>query len=238
MKRVFVILFFITIGQTVNAQLFSKERIRNNIDGLDQQFLSWGYFIGFNSLDFNFDYTRDIRDIQVLKTTGFNVGLIGDLRINEYLNLRLEPGLTISTRELNFSPSNFAGSEFSNNDLIREVQSTYIYIPLLLKVSTKRLNNFKPFVVGGFSTALNLSSNEDNLDDNSSGQFRTKKNVLFYEIGFGIDFYLPWFKFTPSLRGVFGINDELVRDLDPNSPWTGNLDSIKTRGIFINFTVQ
>ena len=187
---------------------------------------------------FNFDYTRDIRDIQVLKTTGFNVGLIGDLRINEYLNLRLEPGLTISTRELNFSPSNFGGAEINSNDLIREVQSTYIYIPLLLKVSTKRLNNFKPFVVGGFSTALNLSSNEDNLDDNSSGQFRTKKNVLFYEVGFGIDFYLPWFKFTPSLRGVFGINDELVRDLDPNSPWTGNLDSIKTRGIFINFTVQ
>ena len=52
MKKVFVILFFITIGQTANAQLFSKERIRNNIDGLDQQFLSWGYFIGFNSLDF------------------------------------------------------------------------------------------------------------------------------------------------------------------------------------------
>ena len=41
---------------------------------------------------------------------------------------------------------------------------------LLLKVSTKRINNFKPFIIGGFSAALNLSSNEENPDDNSSGR--------------------------------------------------------------------
>jgi hypothetical protein len=105
-------------------------------------------------------------------------------------------------------------------------------------LSTKRLNNFKPFIVGGFSTALNLSSNQDNPDDNSNGQFRTKKNMVFYELGFGIDFYLYWFKFTPSIRGVFALKDEVVRDEDPNSPWTSNIHSMKTRGLFINFTFQ
>ena len=83
-----------------------------------------------------------------------------------------------------------------------------------------------------------VSSNEKNPDDNSAGQFRTKRNMYFYELGFGIDFYLHYFKFTPSIRGVFAINDELVRDEDPNSPWTGNVTSMKTRGIFINFTFQ
>ncbi|MGB5363121.1 MAG: PorT family protein, partial [Aureibaculum sp.] len=68
--------------------------------------------------------------------------------------------------------------------------------------------------------------------------FRTKSNVYFYELGFGIDIYLYWFKFTPSIRGVFGLNDELVRDEDPNSPWTGNVTTMKTRGVFINFTFQ
>src|SRR5690606_23346837 len=124
------------------------------------------------------------------------------------------------------------------SDLFREVNSTYIHFPLLLKASTKRINNFKPFVVAGLSTALNLSSNQDNPDDNNSGQFRTKKGMLFYEVGFGIDFYLEWFKFTPSIRGVFAINDELVRDSDPDSPWTGNIANMKTRGVFVNFTFQ
>ena len=41
-----------------------------------------------------------------------------------------------------------------------------------------------------------------------------------YEIGFGIDLYFEYFKFSPSIRGVFGMKDELIRDNDPNSPWT------------------
>jgi hypothetical protein len=28
----------------------------------------------------------------------------------------------------------------------------------------------------------------------------------------------------------------LIRDNDPNSPWTGNVASMRTRGVFINFT--
>ena len=93
-------------------------------------------------------------------------------------------------------------------------------------------------MVGGFSAAINLSSNEKNPDDNNNGQFRTKSNVFFYELGAGIDIYLPWFKFTPSIRGIFAINDELMRDKDPNSPWTSNIVSMKSRGLLISFTFQ
>jgi hypothetical protein len=46
---------------------------------------------------------------------------------------------------------------------------------------------------------------------------------------------MPYFIFSPSIRGVFGINDELVRDNDPNSQWTGNVDHFSTRGIFLKF---
>jgi hypothetical protein len=57
-----------------------------------------------------------------------------------------------------------------------------------------------------------------------------------YELGFGVDLYLEYFKFSPSIRGVFGLNDELIRDNNPDSPWTGNIASMKSRGVFVNFT--
>ena len=237
MKKVILVLSLIILSQTASAQLFSKKKIQNN-QNIDKDKWSWGYFLGFNSYDFNFDYKQDLEDIQTKKTLGFSVGLIGNMRINDFLDLRLEPGLFISGRDLIYHESYFDGVSLNDSDLLREVRSTYIHIPLLLKISTKRVNNIKPFIVGGFSIALNLSSNEDNPDDNSNGQFRTKKNVLFYELGAGIDIFLPWFKFTPSIRGIFAINDELVRDTDPNSPWTSNVVSMKTRGLFINFTFQ
>lgn len=237
MKRIVITFLLLLITHIGNAQLFNKEKILNN-ENFDKDFLSWGYYLGFNSYDFNFDYNQDKPDILVTKSIGFNVGLVGNLRVSEYIDLRLEPGLYITNRELNYPESYFDGIGFNESDLFREVKSTYIHVPLLLKFSTKRLNNFKPFVVVGLSTALNLSSNEGNPEDNSGGQFRTKKSMMFYELGFGIDLYLPYFKFTPSIRGVFAINDEIVRDDDPNSPWTSNVHNMKTRGVFINFTFQ
>lgn len=239
MKRFFLIGFLFLCFQNTHAQgifqgIFSKEKVRN-LENFDKSRWSYGYYLGFNSYDFKFDYKTlegEPNKIAVNRSVGFNVGLVGNLRINDYIDLRLEPGVMFTTRNFNYP-----GFE-SRSDAFREVKSTYVHIPLLVKFSTKRLNNFKPFIIGGVSTSFNLSSNQDNPDDNSRGQFRMVKNTYYYEVGFGIDLYLYYFKFTPSIRGVFAINDELVRDVDPNSPWTGNIGQMSTRAIFINFTFQ
>ena len=237
MKKFLLLIVVLISSESISAQLFSREKVLNN-ENFDKPRFSYGYYLGFNVYDYNIDYTSDVKDVQVLKSTGLNVGLIGNIRINDYIDIRLEPGLVISRRELNFSNTFFNGISYEEKDLIREIQSTFVHIPLLVKFSTKRINNIKPFIVGGVSTGLNLSSQENNPDDNSKNTFRVTKNNLYYELGIGIDLYLTWFKFTPSIRGVFSMQDELVNDVDPNSPWTSNLSQMQTRGLFINFTFQ
>ncbi len=214
----------------ISAQFNEKPVL--NLENEDKSLFNWGYFLGFNQYDFKFDYKNNGEDVLVDKSLGFNVGLIGEMRLNEFLDLRFEPGLLYNTRTLGFP-----GFTEEKNAL-REVKSTYINFPLLLKVSTRRLGNWKPFLIGGLSTSMNLGSNEASLDDNEGGTFRMKKSVYNYEMGFGIDFYLEYFKFTPSIRGIFAISDELVPDNDPASPWTSNIAAMRTRGIFINFTFE
>jgi len=229
MKKLIAIIFIALCYNTSQAQLFSGERVMNQ-QNFDQQRWSWGYFLGFNSYDFDFDY-KDLGQDKLVETrVGFNVGLIGNLKINNNIDLRLEPGVNFNTR--GFQVTN------ADPDTFREISSTYVHIPLLLKFNANRLNNFRPFVVGGVSTSINLSSNENNPDDNSAGQFRMKTNSYYYEIGFGIDLYLYYFKLSPSIRGVFAINDELVPDDSPSSIFTGNIDKMSSRAIFINFTFQ
>lgn len=230
MRLLFILIFLLGFNFT-NAQLFNKERVLNK-ENFDKKRWSWGYYLGANLYDFQIKYREQADDIAVTKSPSFNVGLIGNMRINDFLDLRLEPGVVFSNRTLNYP--NFE----NDNDKLRQLNSSYIHIPLLLKFSSKRINNFKPFLVAGASVSHNLSSNENNPQDNSSGQFRLKTQNYYYEVGFGIDFYLEYFKFTPSIRGVFGMSDELVRDQNPNSPWTSQIESLKTRGIFINFTFQ
>ena len=231
MRTVFIAIIFIISIQT-NAQfngIFGKDPIIH-LENFDKQRVHWGYFLGFNSYDFKIDQNRINEEILSETTTGFNVGLVGDLRLLQNLNLRFEPGLYYTQRNLTFP-------NFENQfDALREVKSTYIHFPLLLKFSSKRLGNIRPYLVGAVSTALNLSSNANAQDDNSNNRFRMIKWTNFYEIGFGIDIYLEYFKFSPSIRGVFGLNDELIRDNDPNSPWTSSVSSMSTRGFFVNFT--
>ncbi|TRZ41385.1 porin family protein [Robertkochia solimangrovi] len=232
MKKL-VFLGILICGGIFSAYSQFNENPILNLENEDKKLVNWGYYLGFNQYGFKVDYIED-DGIYILdgKSTGFNVGLIGELRLNDYFDLRLEPGLFYTQRNIGFP-------NFSNvDDYLRETKSTYIHIPLLLKASTKRLGNFKPYIVGGLSTSLNLSSEQDNKSDNSRGQFRMKKNTYYYELGFGIDFYLHYFKFSPSIRGVFAMSDELVRDADPNSPWTGNIDGLYTRAVFINFTFE
>ena len=237
MRQIIIITFLFLVPINGNAQLFTKKKVLNN-ENFDKPRVSWGYFLGMNNYDYNFDYISDTYDIQTEKSFGFNVGLIGNFRISDYFDIRFEPGLIMSNRNLVFNPLQFGEFEYNENLHFREIKSTYIHFPMLLKISSKRVNNFKPYLLAGISTALNLSSKENSVDDNSLGQFRTKKNVFFYELGFGIDLYLEWFKFSPSIRGVFAISDEHVDDNDPLSPWTSNIDFMKTSGILINFTFQ
>ena len=237
MKKLLLTLIFILSVNMGYSQLFTKKKVINN-ENFDKPQISWGYYLGVNNYDFNFDYKVDLEDIQTQKSFGFNVGLIGSIRINDYLDVRFEPGLVMSKRSLIYDPLNFNETEFNQLQHQRDLKSTYIHFPILLKISTKRVNNFKPYITAGVSTAINLSSKENSLDDNTLGQFRMKKNAFFYELGFGIDLYLEWFKFSPSIRGIFALSDELVPDEDPMSPWTSNINFMKTSGIVLNFTFQ
>ena len=124
--------FSISIFES-EAQLFTKERLLNN-ENFDKAPLSYGYYLGFNSYDFNIDYKTNVKDIQVLKAVGFNVGLIGNVRINDYFDIRLEPGLVMSNRTLSYSNTYFDGLTYEEKDLEREIRSTYIHIPLLIKI--------------------------------------------------------------------------------------------------------
>ncbi|WP_309608980.1 porin family protein [Flavobacterium sp.] len=232
MKKIFlyILIFSATFckAQIFTKSMFAKKPIIN-LENFDKQRVHFGFYLGFNNYDFKIDKKIDGQDIFVKRSMGFNVGLITNLRLTDYIDLRFEPGLQYGQRDLTFS--GFA----EKKDYFREVKSTYIHFPLLLKFSSKRIGNVRPYVLGGVSADLNLSSNSDSPDDNSAGRFRLLKNTSNYELGLGIDLYMEYFKFSPSIRGVFGTKNELIPDADPNSPWTGNIANIATRGIFVNF---
>jgi hypothetical protein len=233
-KRVSIFGFFILFSIAFSAQ---RERVEY-LPTFDKKLIHYGFYLGLNQNDFKLNLRESPisnADITVESSAGFNVGLVADLRLHKNLSLRLEPGLVSNTKIILFNHLNTSSIP---QDSIRDVGSTYLHIPLIFKFSTDRYKNIRPYLLGGISYDHNFSSNERNQDDNSSGEFRMKTHNFMYEVGVGIDFYLYYFKFSPSIRGVFAINNEIKYDDDLNSKWTAPVNFMGTRGVFLNFSFE
>ena len=246
-KCYFFLLNFLLIFGEISAQYPDVREKVTNLPNFDDRILHYGYYLGFNEYDFKFEYDESFysnlgsKDIETIPKSGFNIGLIGDLRLNKFFNLRFEPGLYYTQRELIYPSEPLFNDLYDfdeNRDTKRNIKSTYIHLPLILKINMKRINNFRPFLLTGFSYDYNLSSNQKNRDDNLTNVFRTTTNSFNYELGLGFDFYLYYFKFSPSIRGIFSFENELIKDQDPFSPWTGKILNMFSRGIAINLTFE
>tara|TARA_B100000795_G_scaffold269071_1_gene257436 strand:+ start:3248 stop:3976 length:729 start_codon:yes stop_codon:yes gene_type:complete len=230
-KKVLVLGFFLMISAVFYAQ---KERVEN-LPTFDERKLHYGFYLGLNQNDFKLNLrnsTIQNADITVAPTAGFNVGLIADFRLHKNLNLRLEPGLVSNSKNIYFNHL------ATKQDSVREIGSTYLHVPVIFKFSTDRYKNIRPYLLGGVSYNYNFSSNEANQDDNSSGQFRMKTHNFMYEVGMGIDIYLYYFKFSPSIRGIFAFNNEIKYDNDSDSQWTAPINFMGTRGVFLTFAFE
>ena len=162
----------------------------------DDLLLRFGYYLGINQMNFKAEYSRYTSQLDIQPQLGFNVGLFADLRILNNINLRFEPGMFTTQRNITF-PEIWPEVRDPNNRL-REVKSTYVRLPLVLKFSVNRIHNARPFVVAGVSSSFNLSSNENSREDNDSGRFRLRTNMNALELGLGVELYLPFFLFTLS----------------------------------------
>ncbi len=232
MKRLILFFFFIFLSGMATIQAQYTDDIPKNRPFFDKKTVSWGYYFGMNFYDFKINYDQEYVHIIQESNPGFQVGLVGNWNLNENISLRMEPGVYFTNRKLIFR------NLTTPKDSLREITSNYVQIPFSVKLNTIRYGNIRPYVTGGVIFAYNINSWEDSNNDNSAGRFRMRSQVWMYEVGFGLEMYLYYFKFTPSIKGVFSLQNEMIPDKDPNSPWTGHVESMMTRGLYINLTFE
>lgn len=243
MKKIFLLSSFLSC--VLGFSQFTIEDKKENLQDFDTKKYSWGFFInGIQSNDkivLNPQYGigknefGDNKNLVLSEPTySFGAGLIGKMRINDYLDLRLEPGLqfiernlTFDTQEINYTPKR----TLSSADKYKKINSTTIDVPLLLEFHIDRWFNSRPYIASGVNWLVNLQSNQYSKEDNlNSNIFRSTTHNLAYSAEIGIQFYFYRFKLTPAFRGTFTLNNELVKD-NPDTPpyWASALNSVRGR---------
>ena len=86
-----------------------------------------------------------------------------------------------------------------------KIEASYLEFPLLLKYKSKRLNNFRPYLISGGNVRVDLATKKqyDPVDQ----LIMIKPVDYYYEIGMGADFYLTYFKFSVEIKYSVGLRN-------------------------------
>ncbi len=202
----------------------------------DRKPVHFGFSLGLNYYDFHIQEIEDLASldgyysVQSEVSPGYTIRIISNFRLGDYWDLRFCPGFAATERELIFDivdPDSDIRSMVSRN-----IESSFIEMPLLLKWKSQRVNNYRMYVLGGAKYNLDLSSKEDVVDDRI---FKLRQNDLFYEFGVGIDIYFEFFKFSPQIVGSWGFANLKVED---GTFFVDGINRLESRAIMINFTFE
>ena len=167
---------------------------------------------------------------------GFSVNVLADYRISEHFNLRVSPGLLFGNKMVRFlnHRGNPQWAEQTHYKQSQNVKSTYIVVPIDLKMSAKRYHNMRPYFTGGIMYAHDLAKDR-------SEQLKLKNADVMFTVGMGCDFYMPFFKLCPEVKFCFGLKDLLDRnrpDLEDNPDvrrFTQSVDKVKSNMVVVTF---
>ncbi len=199
-----IVLVAVVCGQTAAARAFNDKVL--NRPYADMRRWHLGFSIGMHTEDIKFTHnglvTEDGQSWYMEQPSfqpGFCVNALVDFRLNTYFNLRFTPGMYFGNRDVRFVDINSGDTERQS------IKSAYVVTPIDLKYSAVRLRNVRPYMVTGIMPAFDVSKKRNDL-------LRLKSADLYWTIGFGLDSYLPYFKFIPEIKFCLGLSDVLQHD--------------------------
>ncbi len=217
-------------------QHFAQERKVQNRPYIDMRRWHYGFLFGLHMQDLEFTNNGYIHLLEdgakeswftdvAAYNPGFSVGVLGELYLTEYLALRFIPTMHFGDKMVYFR------EQFSGVVEKQTIKSTYLAVPVNVKYTAQRFNNYRPYVAVGVAPMLDLTVKKQKA-------LLTQRFDLALEMAFGCDFYLPFFKLIPELKFCFGLADLLVKErsdlIDENLlKYTQSLDGASSRMVVL-----
>lgn len=231
MKKIYKVALIFLLSQNLYAQRYN---VPLNLPNYDNKPIHFGFLIGLNTLDFKLTPVSNVEDelfvIQSQNQKGFNLGVVSNMRLGNNLDFRFIPTLSLAERRILYTLND--NTVLTNEN--KKIESTFIEFPISIKYKSSRYNNGRAYIMTGMKYSLDLAS-QRNIDDEGLEIVKIKKDDFLYEIGLGLDFYLPYFKFSPELKANFGLTNLVVND---GSIYSRSIKGMKTRGFSISFTFE
>ncbi len=213
--------------------------------------MHFGFALAYNKTDFRIHTIKNsafpdtiirgvnygVKTIYTKSDPGFALGIISDFRLHQYLRLRFTPNISFASRSLEYKLEN--ATRDSVKLFKKSVESTFIILPLEIKLQSKRLDNFGAYIILGGGYTLDLVSKKKPISSGGANQLddavQLKRDDYFYSGGAGVDFYLQYFKLGLELKILQGTKN--LKQIQ-NNIFSNSIEKINSKMAIFSITFE
>lgn len=193
---------------TAQAQRGLNRSANPNYNKFQQKPFYYGIALGYNSAFFqvnqskNFIGNNNFNIVESINGPGFNIGVIGNLKIGQHFDLRSLVNFSFSSRQMTYRAANTGILE------TERLSSTFVEVPFLFRFKSAPYKDKRVFLVTGFKYSFD-ASNASN-DDTEQFELNLSPHDFQFEIGAGVQFFMPFFILSPEIKFSQGMGNILI----------------------------
>lgn len=225
-KKIGLIGFAILLTWQLNAQ------IRGTFNYLD--FASKPYYFGitlaYNSSNYSiihsgsFILNDSIRSAESTVGPGFNLGIVTNLKIGRYFDFRFLPTLSFTDRNLQYVTT-------SGQTVNKRIESVYVEMPFHVRYKSEPYKDLRMFIIGGVKYSFDVASKSRSRQ--AANLVKVAPTDFSAEFGVGLQFFFPYFIFSPEFKVSYGLSNSLI--YDNNLEFSTVLDKLTPRTFTLSF---
>ena len=204
---IFAITFFVQFGDAQSS--------RGNYNFLDfqQKPYYFGITLAYNTSNFQIYYSKDfilndsISSAQSVRGPGFNLGIVSNLKVGQYFDFRFLPTLSFAERNIDYASPNDNRPPYS-----RRVESVFVELPFHIRYKSAPYNDMRLFIIAGIKYSFDVAS--DSRTRQADGLVKIAPTDFAFEYGAGIQFFFPYFIFSPEFKVSHGLSNVLIYNND------------------------
>ncbi len=205
-----IVICLLCIAFSANGQ-----KLKGNYNFLDfqQKPYYFGITLAYNNSDFRIFHSKQfilndsIRTAESVTGPGFNLGIVSNLKIGQYFDFRFLPTLSFAERNISYSPTSEDRRAYN-----RKIESVFVELPFHIRYKSAPYNDLRVFVIGGIKYSFDVAS--DSRTRQAGELVKISPTDFALEYGAGVQFFFPYFIFSPEFKISHGIGNILIFNQD------------------------
>ncbi len=190
------------------------QKAKGNYNFLDfqQKPYYFGITLAYNTSDFRifrserFILNDSISSANSVTGPGFNLGIVSNLKIGDYFDFRFLPTLSFAERNISYtSPEN-------KRRFGQKIESVFVELPFQIRYKSEPYNDIRLFIIAGIKYSFDVAS--DSRTRQRDELVKIAPTDFAFEYGAGVQFFFPYFIFSPELKVSHGLSNILIFDDD------------------------